>query len=346
MTCERPGQGPFEPVQVDVERGETEPVDWEGPGDPCGTDAPGNVLPVANFDFTPAAPETGQQVNFISTSVDSDGAIAPENTKWDLDDDGAFDDATGLTATQTFNSVGSFEVSIEVTDNDGAVDTETKTIDVSASANTPPAAGFTFTPSSPAVGQDVVFDSTSTDADGDIEQLAWDFDSDGQFDDGLGGQVVRAFTQAGAFPVSLRATDDDGGSDTATRLVIVGGQAASPVPRTSASQTAPCRGLPPTIVGTSGDDVLRGTGADDVIVGLGGDDRLLGLGRDDTACGGGGDDRLGGGAGNDTLLGNRGDDRLRGGNGRDLVRGGQGRDLVGGGAGRDRCGGGTLSRCP
>jgi hypothetical protein len=56
-----------------------------------------------------------------------------------------------------------------------------------------------------------------------------------------------------------------------------------------------CDGKPATIVGTTGDDVLRGTDGDDVIVGRGGSDRLVGRGGNDALCGGNGDDVLVGG---------------------------------------------------
>ena len=344
MTCERPGQGTFGPVQVSVARGANQVVDWASPV--CGTDPPVNTPPVADFDFLPASPEVGDQVNFISTSTDSDGAIDPADTKWDLNSDGDFNDVgvdgIGLTATRTFNSAGAFPVSVQVTDDGGDADVETRTVTVSAAANNAPTAGFNFTPSSPAVGENVVFDSTSSDSDGSIQELAWDFDADGQFDDGLGRQVTRAFTQAGLYPIALRATDNDGASSIGTRTVRVG-----PVPLVSpnpASSEPSCRGRAPTIMGTNGDDRLRGTGADDLIAALGGDDRILGLGGNDTICGGSGDDRLGGGAGGDALLGNKGDDRLRGGAGGDLLLGGQGDDREAGGSGKDRCSG-SLRRC-
>jgi hypothetical protein len=60
-----------------------------------------------------------------------------------------------------------------------------------------------------------------------------------------------------------------------------------------------CNGLPSTIVGTDGDDVLIGTPGDDVIVGLGGNDTILGRGGRDVICGGEGDDFINGGPGND-----------------------------------------------
>jgi Ca2+-binding RTX toxin-like protein len=91
--------------------------------------------------------------------------------------------------------------------------------------------------------------------------------------------------------------------------------------------TAPvCRGIPATIVGSDGRDVLRGTSGRDVIVGLGGDDKLSGLAGNDLICGGGGKDTLKGGKGKDKLYGESGRDTLKGGPGKDVLKGGPGKD--------------------
>jgi acid phosphatase type 7 len=79
-----------------------------------------------------------------------------------------------------------------------------------------------------------------------------------------------------------------------------GGPAAAAPPK--------CFGSTPTIVGTSGDEVLRGTTGRDVIVGLGGDDVLRGLQGNDLVCGGMGADTLWGARGDDSLDGGAGDD--------------------------------------
>src|SRR4051812_15572614 len=47
-----------------------------------------------------------------------------------------------------------------------------------------------------------------------------------------------------------------------------------------------CRGVPATIVGTPGDDVIQGTSGDDVIVAGAGNDFISGNGGDDLICGG------------------------------------------------------------
>jgi uncharacterized repeat protein (TIGR01451 family) len=125
-------------------------------------------------------------------------------------------------------------------------------------------------------------------------------------------------------------------SATATTQVV-----AVPVPT--------CAGVPATIVGTPGPDVLRGTAGNDVILAGTGSDRIFSFGGRDLICAGAGRDVVRAGArpddvragrGADRIFGGRGGDALRGGRGPDRIRGGRGADLLAGGPGRDRCFGG------
>jgi PKD repeat protein len=329
MTCVRAGETEEAPaVAVSVGRGENEVVDWET-GSACG-DPPiePNLPPLAGFDVTPPAPVAGEEINFISTSTDPDGAI--DTTEWDLDGDATedFADATGLVASATFPNGGTYPIRVRVTDDDGEEDVETQQVVVAPAPppNQPPTANFTFSPNAPGASQDVQFNSTSTDADGALETYLWDFDGDGQFDDGAGSQVTRAFLSVGSYPVSLQVTDDDGASAQVTRSVPVGQPSGSGGDQSPARPR--CRGRTATILGTGAAELLRGTRGADVIVALGGDDRVRARGGDDLVCGGNGRDGLSGGRGDDTLRGGRGADSLRGGRGEDDCGGGRGRDLL------------------
>jgi PKD repeat protein len=58
----------------------------------------------------------------------------------------------------------------------------------------------------------------STDEDGTIVELAWDF---GDGSTGAGGAAQHIYNAAGTFAVELTVTDDDGASDTATAQIVV-----------------------------------------------------------------------------------------------------------------------------
>jgi PKD repeat protein len=89
--------------------------------------APANQAPTASFDVSPASPRPGKPVTFTSTSGDADGTIASH--EWDLDGDGAFDDASGPRATRAYDT-GAYSVSLRVTDDDGASSQATRSIRV------------------------------------------------------------------------------------------------------------------------------------------------------------------------------------------------------------------------
>jgi PKD repeat protein len=87
---------------------------------------PPNQPPTANFDHFPVSPLVEEDVTFTSAATDADGSIAAHD--WDLDGDGAFDDAQGSQVTRAYTVAGSYEVGLRVTDDDGAMDTETETV--------------------------------------------------------------------------------------------------------------------------------------------------------------------------------------------------------------------------
>lgn len=124
-----------------------------------------------------------------------------------------------------------------------------------------------------------------------------------------------------------------------TPLLVATALLLGPMPPVEAAAAPMCLGRRATIVGTSGDDVLRG-GRRDVVVGLGGNDVIAGSGRLFYACGNGGDDEIRGGPEQDHLQGGRGDDRLYGSHRTDRLFGGAGNDVLVGDSSKDRDRGG------
>lgn len=173
--------------------------------------APAWAIPVASFTYSPAQPTTGQAITLISTSQMATGI------SWDLDGDGACDDASGASATASFESAGGYPVKVCATDGILMSD-QTQTIVV---RNRPPTATFTQVPEDPVAGDDVTLTSTAFDPDGPIASQAWDLDNDKAFDDAIGEEAHKTWPKAGTYPVALRVTDRDGASTVGTVNVVV-----------------------------------------------------------------------------------------------------------------------------
>ncbi len=158
---------------------------------------------------------------------------------WDLDDDGAFDDATGASPTITAATLatlgfgdgpaGPADITVQVTDG-LSVDTDTTTLAV---VNVAPTAAVGTVPTVVAgTAVSVPFSATdpapADEAAGFTYTIDWGDGSPAQaVTGGTGVTVDHTFAAAGTFTVTVSATDKDGGISTATGTVTV--LAAAPV---------------------------------------------------------------------------------------------------------------------
>jgi PKD domain len=157
------------------------------------------AAPVAAFDYSPSTPLTGEVVTFTSRST---GEIASE--AWDLDGDGACDDASGPQAQRTFPIPGPYSVRLCVNAGESL---QQQSVQVGDRA---PVASIEHSPARPVAGQAVQLTSTSTDSDGPIASHAWGFGDDGVPDDASGVTATRTWATPGVYPVFLRVTDGFG----------------------------------------------------------------------------------------------------------------------------------------
>src|SRR5688500_12986827 len=114
--------------------------------------------------------------------------------------------------------------------------------------------------------------------------------------------------------------------------VLIGGTASPFQPSTAVAEVPTCRGVPATIVGTSGKDVLLGTGGPDVIWAGAGYDSVQGFGGDDIICMGEPDDVIPPPQNYDD---GHTEESLRAGPGDDIVVGPPGYAYLAGGSGDD-----------
>jgi glucose/arabinose dehydrogenase len=120
-----------------------------------------NQPPIAVATASPTSGPTPLTVTFNGTgSSDPDGD--PFTYAWDLDGDGAYDDATSATPQFTYTAAGTYAASLEVRDNRGATGRASVTINAGNQAPTAtivtPAAGTTWK-----VGDTIAFSGSATD---------------------------------------------------------------------------------------------------------------------------------------------------------------------------------------
>jgi secreted trypsin-like serine protease len=99
-----------------------------------------NRTPEADFDLS-HAPLANQPVSLTSTSRHPEGASYFTTFKWDLDNDGAFDDATGRTISHTYSQPGEAVAGLQVSKAGGDVASVYYAFDVGPDPNAPPPAG-------------------------------------------------------------------------------------------------------------------------------------------------------------------------------------------------------------
>ena len=209
------------------------------------TIAMGNQPPVAD----PNGPYTGTTGTPValdgSGSTDPDGAIMAYD--WDLGDGTA---GSGMMLNHAYAMPGTYNITLTVTDDSGAIDSATTSVAIDA-ANQPPTANVNG-PYSGMVNVAVAFDGTgSTDLDGSISSYAWDF---GDGSTGTGSAPTHAYVAEGTYNVALTVTDDGGLTDAAMTTAAIGTVANQPPVANANGPYAGTVGLPVAFDSTGSDD--------------------------------------------------------------------------------------------
>ena len=170
-----------------------------------------NIPPVAAFTATNNTAGRRTPIGFdASSSADPDDSLSEEGFFWLFGDGG---NATGRAASHSFTRSGAYNVSLTVTDDDGARSVFTLPLNI---FNLLPAAEF-LAPNNVTCNRTFTLDASgSSDPDGTIVAYRWEFD-DGT--NATGSAVAHSFPTPGMRTVTLIVSDDEGAAGRLTKAI-------------------------------------------------------------------------------------------------------------------------------
>lgn len=177
---------------------------------------PDNRPPVADYTSTPANPTTDDVVTFFDNASDPDGQVTLWT--WEFGDG---DTSSERNATHRYVSPGAYNVSLKICDNWGVEAWANRTLVVRSPAgpsNAPPVADFTVDHDGATRLETVFFNSSSSDADGEIVNWSWNLGDGNQT---FGERVFHRYATTGFFHMNLTVTDDNGARASKEFLLVI-----------------------------------------------------------------------------------------------------------------------------
>ena len=156
------------------------------------------------FTFTPSAPVDHQNVLFDASTSTSNPSNPITSFTWDFGDGAT---GSGVQATHSFSTAGTYFVKLTVGDSVGRSASTSQQVDVGGGAG--PVASFTTSPSDPRVGDVVNFSAAASvpAAGRRIVSYLWDF-GDGDQKTTTTPTTTHDYVRIGTFTVTLTVTDD------------------------------------------------------------------------------------------------------------------------------------------
>lgn len=168
--------------------------------------------PIAAF-TGPSAASPGTAMTFDPSSSWAPDQIESYDWNWG---DGTPDTVNGTlaTATHTYATVGTYIVTLTITDGDGQSNSVSHAVSIQG-----PVAAFTPSAATVLAGSSVPFDGTaSSDPDGSITSYSWNFGDGGT---STSPQPTHKYMQTGTFTASLTVTDNAGDTASVTHQITV-----------------------------------------------------------------------------------------------------------------------------
>jgi len=175
--------------------------------------------PIADFSLVlkpdQAVARAADLLTFQDESSDADSELV--SWEWHFGDG---NEASGRYALHTYETYGDYVVSLRVTDTQGEVGIQTRSVSIASQL---PVAVLSFSPEFPNEGQPVLFDaSESFDPDGVIVFYQWDFDGDGLLDvEGPEQSASYTYQSGGHFTPQITVLDDQSEAMSRQRTIEV-----------------------------------------------------------------------------------------------------------------------------
>jgi PKD repeat protein len=179
----------------------------------------GNQRPVASARVDPAAGPVPLAVNFLGEGADFDGSIVA--WAWDRTGDGIYERGTQDT-TGNFSAAGFYNAKLRVTDDQGAWDVDTVSINAQALA-----VQLTASPATVSAGQRV---DLRVDVDGTPTLVEWDLDGNGTYETATAVTTATwtSFAEAGSYTVGVQVTTAAGVLNATAAVHVTGWRQVAP----------------------------------------------------------------------------------------------------------------------
>jgi PKD repeat protein len=176
----------------------------------------GGLADVPDFSVSPEAPKQLETVTFNASDPTLDSKLT--SYEWDFGDGGS---GSGRFTSHEYEDAGVYSVTLTVTDSTGQTGSLSKSVSVGVTDL--PAADFVFSPTEPHVGDEVVFNGSTSTATAPrfIVEYKW------QFGTTTGGSATgmiakKKYTTAGTYSITLTVTDDAGNKNAVSKELEVG----------------------------------------------------------------------------------------------------------------------------
>ncbi|MEA5387277.1 PKD domain-containing protein [Haloarculaceae archaeon H-GB11] len=173
------------------------------------------TAPAVTVDL-PASVMVGQ--SFTASARNSTDNVAIDSYRWTFGDG---TNATGETVSHSYDSNGTYNVSVRVTDTSGNVGTATHEVTVRTVDTEQPTADLAV-PSEVNVGESVLLNASGSVDNNEITEYRWDVDGDGTVDETTTSPTYsHSYGSLGNRSASVTVADGHGNVDTATATVNV-----------------------------------------------------------------------------------------------------------------------------